>query len=316
MFLPGATALFLVGLAGTGGAQAPAHRDPPPLQRQLDPAGDPCRTVPAMPAAIREFQVRSLAARIENQPAPRAPQEAAVAFGAWQQQLFAKDYAGLCRYREANTHLPAQSEKRVVFFGDSITEAWSEVRPESFEPDWINRGIAGQTTKQMIGRFRADVIELHPDVVHILAGINDISGATGPTSLDQIASNLSTMVELARLHGIAVVLATLLPAKAYQGTADPERAAAIAALNAWIRQYSRCEQIALIDYYAALSDSNQSMPLFLTSDGIHPNARGYAVMEGLVRREFADSIEAGAELRPSSRSVADLCCHCGHPASE
>ena len=261
-----------------------------------------------MPAAIREFQAQSLAARIANQPAPRAPAEAAAAYGAWQHQLFASDYPGLCRYREANTHLPARSEDRVVFFGDSITEAWSEVRPDFFRPDWINRGIAGQTTKQMIGRFRSDVIELHPDVVHILAGINDISGATGPTSLDQIASNLSTMVELARLHGIAVVLGTLLPAKAYQGTADPERAAAIAALNAWIRQYSRCEDIGLIDYYTALSDADQSMPPPLTSDGIHPNARGYAVMESLVGGRLADDIGTGAEPRASGQPVANPAC--------
>ena len=243
-----------------------------------------------MPAAVQDFQAASLKARAGNRALPRASQAAATAYGEWQRQLFATDFAGLCRYRGANQHLPARTAGRVVFFGDSITEAWSEVRPGFFRRDWINRGIAGQTTKQMIGRFRSDVIDLHPAVVHILAGINDIAGATGPTSIDQITSNLSTMAELARVHGIRVVLGTVLPAKAYRGVAQPERADAVAALNRWIRGYARREHIGLIDYFAALNDEDQSMAPSHTSDGVHPNASGYAVMEPLASRAIADTL--------------------------
>jgi lysophospholipase L1-like esterase len=258
---------------------------------------DPCRDVPAMPEAVRLHQERSLAARKANQPSPRAAPEAGKAYGEWQRALYATDFAGQCRYRAANRQLPPASARRVVFFGDSITEAWSEVRPEFFHADWINRGISGQTTKQMIGRFRSDVIDLRPRVVHILAGINDISQATGPTSLDQIEGNLSSMVELAQAHGIAVVLGTVMPARTYQGVSNPDRAAAITALNSWLRSYAQRERIALIDYYRALDDGSESLSPRTTSDGIHPNAAGYAAIEPLADRAIATAITRSGKRR-------------------
>lgn len=268
--VPGAVLALLL-------ADPAAHRDPPPIAA----ATDPCTTVPAMPAAMREFQALTIAARIANRPSPPAPAEAASAYVAWQRQLLASDFAGQCRYRAANRALAERPT--IVFFGDSITEAWSAVSPGFFRPGWINRGIAGQTTAQMIGRFRADVVDLHPATVHILAGINDIAGATGPAGLDQIAGNIASMAELAQAHGIRVVLGTLLPAGAWQGTAHADRAAQVAALNGWLRDYARAEGITLIDYHPALAAAGAGMSPAHSADGIHPNARGYAVMEQAAR---------------------------------
>lgn len=269
MVLGAVLALLLAGPA--------AHRDPPAITATTDP----CAAVPAMPDAIRDFQARTIAARIANRPSPPAPPAAASAYGAWQRQLLASDFAGQCRYRAAN-RMVAQ-RPGTVFFGDSITEAWPAVSPGFFAAGQVNRGIAGQTTAQMIGRFRADVIELHPTTVHILAGINDIAGATGPAALDQIAGDIASMAELAQAHGIRVVLGTLLPAGAWQGTAHADRAAAVAALNGWLRDYARAEGFALVDYHAALVTDGEGMDPAHSADGIHPNARGYAVMEQALR---------------------------------
>ncbi|WP_347304592.1 GDSL-type esterase/lipase family protein (plasmid) [Croceibacterium sp. TMG7-5b_MA50] len=269
--IPAATLALLLA-AGPG-----AHADPP----AIGAAGDSCTTVPAMPAIIRDYHLQTLAARTANRPYPRAPAEAAKAYSAWQRSLRDTDFAGQCRYREANRLLGERPE--VVFFGDSITEAWPDVSPGFFPARWINRGIAGQTTAQMIGRFRADVIDLHPASVHILAGINDIAGATGPATLDQIAGNIASMAELARLHGIRVVLGTLLPAGAWQGDDHADRAAAVAALNDWLRRYAAAQGITLIDYHPALVAAGDGMAADLSADGIHPNARGYTVMERTAR---------------------------------
>jgi acyl-CoA thioesterase-1 len=193
------------------------------------------------------------------------------------------DWPLLARFAKDNATFPSprQGEKRVVFFGDSITDFWGRPVGDFFPgKNYINRGISGQTTPQMLVRFRADVIALKPAVVVILAGTNDISGNTGVSSLEMIEDNLSSMTELARAHGIRVVMASLLPVSDYVDAMQSRRRPPprIRALNDWIRGYVQREHLVLVDYYPVMVDAHGALKKELTDDGLHPNAQGYAVM--------------------------------------
>lgn len=191
------------------------------------------------------------------------------------------DWAGLRRYQAANAALPAPASPnhRVVFMGDSITEGWSGSRASPFgNPEHINRGISGQTTPQMLLRFRQDVIALRPRAVVILAGTNDIAGNTGPATVGQIADNIASMVELARVHGIRVVLCAVLPASRYPWAPALRPAAQILALNRWIAGYAEREGLLHVDFHTPLADTEQGLGPEHAGDGVHPNDAGYAVM--------------------------------------
>lgn len=207
-----------------------------------------------------------------------------------------RDWPNLARYAEANTKVaaPAKSEQRVVFMGDSITDVW--VKPEfgGFFPGkpYVDRGISGQTTPQMLIRFRPDVIALQPKVVVILAGTNDLAGNTGPMTLEQIEDNLASMAEFARAHGIRTVLASILPVSNYghdrQGDAidmrvkrQPEK---ILELNAWIKKYAAEHGHVYLDYFSAMVDQHGLLQQELSEDGLHPNVKGYAVMAPLAEQ--------------------------------
>lgn len=251
---------------------------------------DVCAAVPTMPPEVKVFQVAADAARAAGRKPDLPAPAVGAAYAAWQQKLFAVDFPGVCRYRTANAALPPATKRRIVFFGDSITERWMTLRPGFFAGDRVDRGIGGQTTRQMIGRFRADVIELHPAVVHILAGINDLAGATGPTNLSEIEGNLASMAELARAHNIKVVLSTVLPARTLGGRLGYDPAPDIASLNAWLRAYAAREGFGFVDYNAALDDGVRGLSLANSADGIHPTAAGYAIMEPLAEKAFARAI--------------------------
>jgi lysophospholipase L1-like esterase len=214
-----------------------------------------------------------------------------------------KDWAALSRYREANATVaaPAKDEQRVVFMGDSITDLWDEPRYGGFFPGkpYVNRGISGQTTPQMLIRFRPDVIALKPKVVVILAGTNDIAGNTGPMTLQSIEDNLTSMVELARANGIRVVLASLLPISDYDKNREgkpivrsvqrpPEQ---IKALNDWMRGYAAANGLTYLDYFSAVSDDKGLLKEELSEDGLHPNAKGYALMAPLVEQAIASALK-------------------------
>ncbi len=206
------------------------------------------------------------------------------------------DWPNLARYAEANATLapPAKFELRVVFMGDSITDAW--ISPEfggffAGKP-YVDHGISGQTTPQMLIRFRPDVIALQPKVVVILAGTNDIAGNTGPMTLEQIEANLVSMAELAKANKIRVVLASVLPVSNYghdrQGNPldmrinrPPER---ILTLNAWIKKYAATNRHTYLDYFSAMVDPQGMLQQDLSEDGLHPNAKGYAVMSPLAEQ--------------------------------
>jgi lysophospholipase L1-like esterase len=210
-----------------------------------------------------------------------------------------KDFGKLERFAGANAALgpTGKGERRIVFFGDSITDNWSKPNYGGFFPGkrYLNRGIGGQTTGQMLLRFRPDVIALAPRAVVILAGTNDLSGNTGPVSPDTIENNLASMVELARAHKINVVLASLLPVcdckKSPDGkpiTRTQDRPPqSIVALNQRIAALARKSGVPYLDYFSALVDAKGALKSELTDDGLHPNAAGYAVMAPLVEKVIA-----------------------------
>lgn len=200
-------------------------------------------------------------------------------------QLMAQDWAKLARYQEANAALatPAPGEKRVVFMGNSITEGWGKFCPDFFAGrPYLNRGISGQTTPQMLVRFRPDVLALQPGVVVILAGTNDIAGNTGPATQEEIVGNIVSMIELARANKVRVVLCAVLPAADFPWRKGLEPAAKIQALNTRLANYARTNHIPFVDYYAAMNDGQGGLLPAYTYDGVHPNEAGYRVMIPLV----------------------------------
>ena len=217
-----------------------------------------------------------------------------------------KDWPDLARYREANTKVtaPVKDEQRVVFMGDSITDMWALPRFGGFFPGkpYIDRGISGQTTPQMLVRFRSDVIALQPKVVVILAGTNDIAGNTGPITLEETEGNLASMAELARANGIRVVLSSVMPVSNYGHDREgnpvdmrikraPEK---ILELNAWIKKYAAEKGHAYLDYFSAMVDEQGLLKQELSEDGLHPNAAGYAVMAPLAEKAIQASLKGKA----------------------
>ena len=203
--------------------------------------------------------------------------------------VFTDDYGQLARYREANAKLgpPAAGENRVVFFGDSITDIW---KVENYFPGkpYVNRGIGGQTTPQMLVRFRQDVIDLHPKVVVILAGTNDIAGNTGPMRSEDIEANLASFAELARAHGIRLVYSSVLPVHNYTERSKDFFAqrpmSRILELNQWLKEYCEKNHIVYLDYFSAVVDDKGLLKKDLADDGLHPNDAGYKIMRPRFRQ--------------------------------
>ena len=213
--------------------------------------------------------------------------------------LFMNDFGNLGRYREANAALPppVASESRVVFMGDSITDGWK--LPEYFPgKPYVNRGISGQTTPQMLVRFRQDVIDLKPKVVVILAGTNDIAGNTGPMSLADIEANYASMAELARAHQIGVVFSSITPTNNYSEHAAElyygRETEKILELNRWIKNYCEINGAVYLDYFNAMADSRNMMKPELAIDGLHPNDAGYRIMAPLAENAIQEALRGSA----------------------
>ena len=205
----------------------------------------------------------------------------------------AQDWANLERFREDNAKLaaPRTCDDRVVFMGNSITQGWIDMIPEFFAGrHYINRGIGGQTTPQMLVRFRQDVIHLRPKVVVILAGINDIAGNTGPSSLEMIEDNLHSMTELAQANGIEVVLCSVLPALDFPWRPGMDPAGKVVELNKRIEAYASKKGAVYCDYFTAMVDERNGLPAELSDDGVHPNEAGYAIMAPLVEKAIARAL--------------------------
>jgi lysophospholipase L1-like esterase len=254
-------------------------------------------SLPAQTAAAPAQTVKAEAAPVTAAPCPTPKTEE---ISAWQKQFndrMLKDFPWLARFKEADLKLgaPAVGENRVVFMGDSITEGWHFDAPETGFPakPYINRGISGQTTPQMLVRFRQDVIALQPKVVVILAGINDVAGNTGPMTLEQTEDNLASMADLAAANHIRVVLCSVLPAYDFPWSPGKTPAPKVLALNRWIKAYAAEHGHVYVDYHTAMKDSRDGLPATLSHDGVHPLAAGYALMKPLVEAGIEAALKAG-----------------------
>ena len=246
-----------------------------------------------MKAALLMVPLVGLALTAQQQPAPAAPpvpgcpELATALVNLGRSDARMRDWPNLARYREASRTLaaPAAGESRVVFMGDSITDAWPR-RVESFFSGkaYVGRGISGQTTPQMLIRFRPDVVDLKARVVVILAGTNDIAENTGPMTNEEIQGNIVSMAEIARANGIRVVLSSILPVSAYHTppNAVPQTVqrpmARIRAINDWMKKYAAAEKHVYLDYFSAMVDATGHLRTELSGDDLHPNNDGYAIM--------------------------------------
>jgi lysophospholipase L1-like esterase len=206
---------------------------------------------------------------------------------------YSQDWPNFARYGSDNEKLklPAPGEKRIVFMGNSITDGWSNARPGFFlGKPYVNRGISGQTTPQMLVRFRADVIKLKPAVVVILAGTNDIAGNTGPATIEMIEDNIISMIELAKANDIQVVLCSVLPVFDYPWKPGLEPANKIIALNKLLKNDAAQYGLTYVDYFSAVVDERKGMKAEYSGDGVHPNIEGYKVMEPLVENAIRKAL--------------------------
>ena len=205
------------------------------------------------------------------------------------------DWPNLKRFQSANNELglPAPDEDRVVFMGNSITEGWGYASPEYFEGKaYVNRGISGQTTPQMLIRFRQDVIALQPKVVIILCGTNDIAGNTGPSTIEMIQDNIASMAEIADQNGIVVILSSILPVYDYPWRTGLEPAVKIVSINKWMKSYSGENGFIYLDYFSAVVDDRKGMQKKYAKDEVHPTKEGYTVMEALATQAINRGIAA------------------------
>jgi lysophospholipase L1-like esterase len=258
------------------------------LEAQTPTAAPAAQAAPQAPAAV-----------------PSCPELAAALRTVTTNDVRLKDWSNLGRYREANRSVTGAD---VVFMGDSITDNWQQARFGGFFPGkaYVDRGVSGQTTPQMLVRFRADVINLHPKAVVILAGTNDIAGNTGPATDEEIEGNLASMSELATASGVRVVLASITPVSAYHVTgpnAVPQTTARpmtrILAVNAWMRTYATSHRHVYLDYFSAMTDATGLLRENLSADDLHPTAAGYTVMAPLAEAAIAKALATGR--RPADR---------------
>ena len=202
------------------------------------------------------------------------------------------DWANLARYEDDNLKvgLPKKDERRVVFMGDSITEEWSNLYPEYFtEKGYINRGIGGQTTPQMLIRFKPDVVDLKPEIVVILAGTNDIAGNTGPSNAKMITDNIFSMAEIAKANQMKVVLSSILPVYEYDWAREiKDPPSIIQAVNDALKQYASDHGLIYLDYFSSMVDERQGLNSDYTSDGVHPNESGYILMSNLAEEVLSE----------------------------
>jgi lysophospholipase L1-like esterase len=268
--------VFLVTVLAVAGTAALSSRGQAPTAQQAQPpAAAPVESCPELATALQALMRNDMRMR---------------------------DWPQLARYRDANRTLtaPAAGDKRVVFMGDSITDLWQQ--QERFgdffaNPSYVDRGISGQTTPQMLIRFKPDVIDLKPKVVVILAGTNDIAGNTGPMTNEEIENNLASMTDLAKAHDIRVVLASVTPVSNYhvgptgvpQTTSRPM--ARIHALNEWIKSYAAEHDYVYLDYFSAMTDDSGLLRAELSADDLHPNAKGYAIMGPLAQAAVAKALK-------------------------
>ena len=208
-------------------------------------------------------------------------------------QKILKDWANLNRYKNENAKLilTYSNKNRIVFMGNSITEEWKRFQPEFFSDNkYINRGISGQTTPQMLIRFRPDVIDLRPTAVVILAGINDIAENTGPSTVKMIAGNIISMAELAESNGIKVIISSILPASGFSWSPIHDPPPKILAINTIIKNYAEKNGMTYLDYYSSMVNDQEGLKKEYGLDEVHPNKKGYEIMSILVEKAITETL--------------------------
>jgi lysophospholipase L1-like esterase len=270
-------------------AQAPPrYTAQPPRIGIVD---DPCGTVSALPASARDLLMELFIEPHKLEPADIARltnNEDFKVFLTETRERASRDWPNLCRFRAANLEAQAATARpQIVFMGDSITENWALADPELFQDGRLNRGISGQTTPQMLVRFRTDVIALKPKAVHILAGTNDLAGNTGPTRPQDLKDNIMSMTELARAHGIRVILGSIPPAAVFNWRPELKPAPQIRELNSWLEDYAAQQNLEYIDYHAVLAGAEGELKPALGNDGVHPNRAGYRAMKVVLEKSLA-----------------------------
>jgi lysophospholipase L1-like esterase len=278
------SAVFLL----TAGPAQSAKRAPASesLAGMLD---QPCPPALEVPAGARELLIklfvepRTLGAADFERLANNAEFKE---FSAANRLRSAEDWAGRCTFQSANASALADpAPPRVVFMGDSITQNWGLADPKFFDHGILDRGISGQTSEQMLVRFRSDVVALRPKIVLILAGTNDVAGNTGPTSPQFFENNIMSMAEIARANGIEVVLCSIPPTAAFNWRPKLDPRPRIKQLNAWLRSYADQHHLTFVDYYPLLAGPAGEFRADLSNDGVHPNRSGYRLMRALVEKE-------------------------------
>ena len=272
------SSLAFLGAIALGGAAAVHAQAPMPAAQMSD---SPCP--PPAPRPPQEMITAMLKPGAKPAPMPVQGDEKLREYLKKHAEDLARDFADLCRYKSDNALLKG-AHPTAVFMGDSITEAWAVGDASLFTHGVVDRGISGQTSPQMLGRFYQDVVALHPKAVHIMAGTNDVAGNTGPSSPDDFKNNIRAMVDLASAHHIQIILASILPAERFPWRPDIQPVEQIRQLNAWLRQLADQRKLIYADYYSSLTTPSGAFLPELSNDGVHPNSDGYAAM-----RPIADS---------------------------
>lgn len=251
---------------------------------------NPCEGVPPIPDSVVAF-VRETFKKGRTGPMPAIPAEFA-AYRAAQAEHAKVDFGNLCYYRADNARLLAgpAAGRRVIFMGDSITQTWGLADEPFFTGGIVDRGISGQTTPQMVLRFTNDVVALHPQVVHIMAGTNDLAGNTGANSPQDYKNNIMTMVALAKANGIKVILASIPPTAGFTWKPDV-KPLNLRPLNAWLKDYAAKQGLVFVDYVSVLQTPEGALKPEFTADGVHPNYEGFMAMEPLTRAALAKAMK-------------------------
>lgn len=262
-----------------------------PNQGPVGMVEEPCAMPPDMPGSVSKVLSELFMVPHTLQPQDFAKLMGNTEFADYNgalRQMSMQDWPQLCRFHAANaTYLASGKHPHIVFMGDSITENWLLGDPGLFNDKSVNRGISAQTTPHMLLRFRADVVALQPDLVHILAGTNDVAGNTGPNSPQDFKNNLMSMVDLARANGIGVLLGSIPPAATFNWQPELKPVPIIRELNAWMKAYAKDNNLAYVDYYSVLTDPEGGFRAELSNDGVHPNFDGYALMRRVLEIELA-----------------------------
>ena len=282
---------FAFAAPGLSAGAQPAPPAPPPASIPPGLTDQPCPSGSiGRPAALLAFAK----AAVTEGPIDPAVMKAYASVAAEQaktEELRVKnDWADLCLYRTANAQLLAGGGAKVVYLGDSITELWQAADPEMFTGSVADRGISGQTSGQALLRFYPDVVALHPKVVHVMIGTNDIAGNNGPSRPEDLEDNILAMVEIARANRIRVVLASIPPAASFSWRPEIHPTEQILAMNRWLSELARREGLVYVDYYSALAAPGGGMREGLSRDGVHPLIRGYDLMKPLALEAVAKAL--------------------------